>query len=930
MKKVLVFLFVSIALLFSCCRHIPDGPYVISAPAGSSYTHIDIRGETILPNGRIITPAGRQIRVAPHPYGLTLSSDGTIAVTANSGTSPLSISIIRHIDTDHPVVQQIPPGANSDKGILASVFMGLAIAPDNSVVYVAGGQENKIYVFNLTDGSKVDTILCGNKDITHGYIGDMVMTKDGSTIYAVDQINFSLLIIDTKNKKIKNRVQVGRYPFGVALTPDERSVYVANVGMFEYKFLKTFDPKHKKETSVPFPTSAYGSKEAEYGYKNDSVEVPGLGDPNVPESFSVFKVDLSHPDAPQVTARIKTGFLVGQMVEDFPAVGGASPNSLAATNEYVFVSNGNNDCISVIDTKKDTVVSTIFIKPDERLKKFRGIIPFGLALSPDAQKLFVAEAGINAIGVIDVADKKVIGHIPTGWFPSKLKVSPDGKKLIVANAKGYGSGPNAGPDFDIGAEGSNIGHLMRGYVSVIDIPADHDLTPFTAQVMDNNFRFTPASDTLFAARKNNPIPLHPKEKVSPIKYIVFIAKENRNYDEVFGQLPKGNGLASLARWGADVSVENEKKTMRIDHCTVMSNHLALAHRFATGDDFYCDSDHSADGHRWLVCTYPNEWVETSVSAAYGDNRDWRADSKAQGNNLMVGSNASVYPEDYNEGGTVWDHFARNKVSFFNFGFGMEMAPGWEEKDFKNSGTRSMINYPLSAPLFNHTSKLYATFNMYIPDQYRADMFMKEFNDRWTGAGKMMPSVLTITLPNDHGAEERPKDGYPFEASYMTDNDLALGRMVEFLSHTPYWKNMLIVVTEDDAQGGVDHIDAHRSVCMAISPYTKKDYSGHVHYSFGSIYKTFWNILGVPYFNQFDAGATDMSDLFTDIPDFTPYNALAADKRLFDPQKALTPIDEKFNWKALNESPKMDDPKDMERNSHKLDLKKAQEQKNSKR
>ena len=807
--------------------------------------------------------------------------------------------------------------------------MGLAIAPDNSVVYVAGGQENKIYIFELANGNPAGSISFSTGKIKDGYIGDMVMSKDGSTLYAVDQTNFSLLVVDVKSKTLKNRIQVGRYPFGVTLTPDEKAVYVANVGMYEYKFLRTFDPKKSKTSSVSFPTSAYLSKEAAEGYKNDTADVPGLGDPHAPESFSVFKIDLSKTE-PVVTAKIKTGIPVGAMVEDFPAVGGASPNSLVATNDFVFVSNGNNDCISMIDVKKDTVVSTIYIKPDDRLKKFRGIIPFGLALSPDAKKLFVAEAGINAVGVIDIDRRTVTGHIPTAWFPSKLKVTADGKKLIVTNAKGFGSGPNAGPDFVLGPEGSNIGHLMHGYVSVIDIPSDETLTKQTAQVMKNNFAFTNALDAGFMARKNNPVPLYPKEKESPIKYIVFIAKENRNYDEVFGQVTKGKGIASLARFGVDVTVQNEKKTMRLDHCNVMPNHLALARRFCIGDNFYCDSDHSADGHRWLACTYPNEWVETSVSAAYGDNRDWKPTSTAPGENLMVGSNASVYPEDYNEAGTVWDHFDRNKISFFNFGFGVEMAPGFEEKEFKYSGTRSMLNYPISAPLFHNTSKLYATFNMYIPDQFRTDMFIKEFNDRWIGEGKTMPSALTITLPNDHGAGERPKDGYPFESSYQADNDLALGRIIEYLSHTPYWKNMMIVVTEDDSQGGVDHIDAHRSVLMMISPYAKKDYVGNVHYSFGSIYKTFWNILGVPYINQFDAGATDLNDLLTDKPDFTPYNALSSDTRLFDAQKALTPLDAKFNWKALKNAPDMDDPKDMENNSRKLDLKKQEEKKNSER
>jgi len=208
--------------------------------------------------------------------------------------------------------------------------------------------------------------------------------------------------------------------------------------------------------------------------------------------------------------------------------------------------------------------------------------------------------------------------------------------------------------------------------------------------------------------------------------------------------------------------------------------------------------------------------------------------------------------------------------------------------------------------------------MGIPDQFRVDMFIREFNDRWTGAGKTLPSVLTVVLPQDHGAEERPADGYPFNESYMADNDLALGRLVEFLSHTPYWKHMAIVVTEDDPQGGVDHVDAHRSVLMVISPYAKQNYVGHVHYSFGSIFKTMWHVLGLPYLNQYDAGATDLSDLFTPQPDYAPYDALPVDGRIFDPQKALDPLDEKFNWKAVTESPALDAPADMLRRSREED------------
>jgi hypothetical protein len=153
---------------------------------------------------------------------------------------------------------------------------------------------------------------------------------------------------------------------------------------------------------------------------------------------------------------------------------------------------------------------------------------------------------------------------------------------------------------------------------------------------------------------------------------------------------------------------------------------------------------------------------------------------------------------------------------------------------------------------------------------------------------------------------------------MADNDLAVGRIVEYLSHTPYWKNMMIVITEDDAQNSVDHVDAHRSILMVISPWVKKNYVSHVHNSFGSIFKTFWNILGLPYLNQYDAGATDLADFFTSTPDYTPYNALPVDKRIFDPQKALTPINEKFDWEAVENSPEMDNLEDMIRDSKEQD------------
>lgn len=914
-----------IIMLYGCgCQNNSEKNvlWIISAPAGNECTKINKDGKTVLPNGRYVTPVGKSIIVAPHPYGLTLSRDGNIAVTANSGIAPLSITIIRNVLSDSPEVQQVPPGAETDKGVLASVFMGLAISPDNQTIYVAGGQENKIYLFDVNTGQSKGTINCSfvsdKVDYSNGYIGDLKLSQDGKMLYAVDQIGFRMVIIDTETKSLVHSVAVGRYPFGICLSKDEKKAYVANVGMFEYS---PITEKRKNKTNVKlidFPAFAYGTKEMKEGIINDTIIIPGLGDPNAIEAFSVFTIDLEDKSNPVVRDKVKTGHLVGSMVEAIPAVGGSSPNSIVATDDYVFVTNGNNDNISVISTSKYTVMNTIYLKPDDRIRQFRGVIPFGLALSPDQKRLYVAESGINAIAVIDAVKLKVLGHIPAGWFPSKVEVTRDGKKLIVTNAKGYGSGPNGGPAFNATGEGSYIGGLMKGTVQVLNIPKDDQLRKMTEQVISNNFQFAGSTDTIFNKRKNNPIPLYPGARESPLKHIVFISKENRTYDEVFGGIKKGDGDTSLARYGESASFSNRNKTKSVLNATVMPNHLALAREFAMSDNFYVDSDVSADGHRWLVNTYPNEWCETCTAASYGGNREFREKSKSPGVYAMNGAAGAIYPEDYNEAGSMWDHLERNKARFYNFGFSIMFEPAVYDVKFKYTGIKHYVNFPIPQPLYERTSRTYPTYNTAIPDQFRIDQFIKEFDQKWMHGKDTMPDLITVIIPNDHGAGDRPDAGYPFRESYMADNDLALGRIVEYLSHTPYWKNMVIVITEDDAQNGVDHIDAHRSVLMVISPWVKKDYVSHTHYSFGSLFKSYWNILGLPYLNQYDAGASDLSDFFTDIPDFKPYNALPADKRIFDPQKALDPFDEKFNWKALDESSEIDNVSDMIRDSKEKD------------
>jgi len=222
--------------------------------------------------------------------------------------------------------------------------------------------------------------------------------------------------------------------------------------------------------------------------------------------------------------------------------------------------------------------------------------------------------------------------------------------------------------------------------------------------------------------------------------------------------------------------------------------------------------------------------------------------------------------------------------------------------------------PMQKALFHRTSHNYAGFNTNIPDQFRMDQFEGEFTKMWIKGKRKMPSLITMQVPNDHGADVRPDDGYPMRQSYMADNDLAVGRILHFLSRTKYWKNMLVIITEDDPQGGVDHLDAHRSILMMAGPYVKKGYVSHTHANFGAILKTIYNILGVPYVNQYDATGTLLQDFFTNRPDYTPYTLVKSDTRIFDPSVAMKRYNKDIDWRKIEKGPDMDD-EDTERENH---------------
>jgi YVTN family beta-propeller protein len=862
-------------------ERLPPERLYLEAPAGERPARIDPAGESVLPNGRLLTPLGRQVTTAPHPFGLVLSADGEILITLNGGVVPFSLTVIRRPESDSPEVTQIPPRTETDKRRLPSAFLGVAVDSRRGLVYASGGDLGTVKVFDLSSGARKLAIDLSTAEERNSFTTDLALSPDGQWLYALDLAHYRLVVVDTVRREAVGSVRVGRNPFALTLSRDGRRAYVANMGTFQYSLVE--QPSGKDPRGVLFPPFGYPSNEAREGMTVDGRRVPGLGDPNVSEACSVFVMDLQDPRAPKLLATVKTGLPVG------PASGGSSPAGLVLSQDALFVSNATNDTVEAWDLGSLRRRWSTLLAPAPYLKELRGVLPFGLALSPDGRRLYVAESGLNAVGVIDAATGALLGHIPTAWYPARLAVAPSGRHLYVSNAKGFGSGPNAGTGFTPmpwpspgprpDPEVHYVGRLMKGTVSLIPTPTDAELPGLTEKVLANNGLLPRAPQRA----ANHPVPAFAGQGSTQIRHVVLIAKENRTFDEVFGDWPGARGDPSLARFGA------RRRVDRFDDVTVAPNHRALAARFAMSDNFYVDSDVSADGHRWLVGAYANHWVETVTAGAYGGGVKFERDS-GPGRLSLFESNSSLTPEDYGERGSMWEHLERHGISFRNYGEGFEFAGIAEDEDTKPTGGRLPVNVPMPEALFQNTSRLYPGFNTKIPDQYRADVFLADLRDRWLSGKEPLPRFLYLMLPQDHGDRPRHEKGYPYLESYVADNDLALGRIVDGLSHSPFWREMAIFVTEDDAQSGRDHVDAHRSLCLAIGPYARRGHVSHRQASIASITKTIYRLLGLPHLHLFDAAANDLSNLFAPEPDLAPYRGLPVDARIFDPAKAKDPKD----------------------------------------
>jgi len=487
---------------------------------------------------------------------------------------------------------------------------------------------------------------------------------------------------------------------------------------------------------------------------------------------------------------------------------GPHPSALALGDRDLFVALAGSNGVARVDLATGRVIEQLTVALDPRAPV--GSDPNALALSPDGRTLYVAMAGNNSVAVVRVGARtmRVAGLIPAGWYPTAVATSADGRTLYVANGKGAGSGAN--PD------GTYIGNVITGSVSIVPVPDSATLARYTQRV----YAMSPYSN----ARLRGGVLDRPTAR-PPVRHVVYVIRENRTYDQVFGDVAAGNGDPTLA----------------IFNDSVTPNAHAIARRWVLFDNFYVDGEVSADGHEWSTRAFANDYNEKTWPQIYSDRREW---------DVTSGEDLANRAESY-----LWDAAKRKGLWVVNFG---EMTT--DEADT----IRTNI-----AGLKGITADRYPGFVMSIPDTVRAGLFADSVAS-WERQGRF-PDLVILYLPRDHtlgrGADQ------PTPRAMVADNDLAMGRVVERLSRSPFWSSLALFAIEDDAQNGPDHVDAHRSVLLVASPYARRGAVDSTFYTTSSVVRTIGALLGLPPLSQYDAGATPLWRAFAARPDLTPFTAL---------------------------------------------------------
>lgn len=766
----------------------------------------------VIPTQQAITPAGIQSVFQNRLHGISFgNSDSEIYVVTDGFLRSSKGKLIELNWKENRVVREFP--LQGSPGL-----QGVRRDPSSGDILVTVGRRDK------TADVELARVRNGALTVVSSQLGKHLAGAPAFPTGTQDQkVRFGLIpltrdnsvaVVDLASGSIAGKVPVGVAPFAAAVSSSGTIAYISN-----------WAGRQPRAGDLTAPLG-----------RQPGADRAVIDDRGIASSGTIQRIDVSRRE---VTASIDVGL---------------HPTSLAwdEAGARLYVANGNDDSISVIDTSTNTVKSTLALQPFARAVV--GVTPTALILSRDRMRLFVACAGINAVAVIDTRTLRIAGLIPTGWYPIDLALSPSGKHLAVACLFGLGSGWIRNPR-------ERMVLVNRSSAHVLPIPDEAQLEVYTAAVALNNRMVAPASMAdRQASRQPRPVPRRPGDP-SPIQHVVYIVKENRTYDQLFGDLAEGNGDPAFLLYGADVA----------------PNHRKLARQFVLLDNFYAAGSSSDDGHAWMTQGNTTEYLVWPGYTGRGFPFD------------------GTDPLAYAKGGFLWDAAARLGRTVRVYG---EYAPA--DLDFARTAERSTLleewkrgsdfsdRWKVSSPIEPLNRILvpdFPTFNMNVPDVVRAQIFLKDLAE-WERGGSM-PNLIIMLLPGDHTAGLRPGGSTP--AAMVADNDLAMGQIVEGLSKSRFWKSMAIFVAEDDGTEGVDHVDGHRVAAFAISPWIRRGTVDSTNYSHLSMLKTIELILGLEPFSMFDMISNDMQLSFRMEPDGTPYESEVPKESLFNKNPPLSAL-----------------------------------------
>lgn len=736
----------------------------------------------ILPTGHRLQSPGQRLEMPGRPVDALLTEDGRTIVIKDD-------SAIRTVDPQsHTLLgsAELPGGAS---------LFGIAQRPNTAEIWVTNAA-NAIQIYDISDRAKPVKIreiaLPKSARGQNSFPCGIAFAPDGKKAVIALSINNEVLCLNPATGAQLWKTPVGVAPFGVAI---HKGLVVVT------------------EQGGPKPTT--GAKTAPSAGTETAVDSRGVA--------AKGSVSLLNLDTGAVSAQFVTGLQPSEIAID-PAAG------------IAFIAETNNDSVRRIDLSSKRDLGSFSCKPDRKLPY--GSMPNALHYSPAEKRLYVANAGNNAVAVFDMAkNPRLLGQIPTDWYPSALIKQTD--NLFILNNKGIGARPVGGAKKPAFYSNEKNGTLIKIALNDKDLPA---YTKLAAELTKQSKILTEIQRA--SATGVAPVPV-PKKLGEPslIKHVIYVIKENRTYDQFFGNLPEGNGEASLNSF-TDAHIPNQR---------------ALARQFVLLDNYYCNGVLSADGHSWATEGNLTPYLNRAFG---GFNRSY-----------TFGDD----PITYSQSGFIWDGVLAAGLSFRNYGE-MDYAtpvPSMSGKELFTkyfAGERLTFSQNIGiANLKNYSCPTYPGWNMNIPDQLRMDRFLEEFRQYESDGG--LPNLIILYLPQDHtGGPVTP-------AAHMADNDLAVGRLVEAVSHSRFWKDTVIFVNEDDPQAGTDHVDGHRSICLVISPYTRGKGTVSEFYNQNSVLKTINRIFAIAPMNQNDGAANLMDACFNPKPDNTPYAAITPSQKL---------------------------------------------------